>query len=64
MGYKTSVCDDIHHRFLSIDVASEVAVIALNEKERPNCAVVHLSDLLSVSFKIDDDTLELCLYEQ
>ena len=30
-----------------------------------DCAVVHLSDLLiSVSFKIDDDTLEPCLYEQ
>ena len=35
----------------------------LKENERPNCAVAHLSDLLiSVSFKIDDDTLEYCLY--
>ena len=32
--------------------------------ERPNCAVAHLSHLLiSVSFKIDDATLEPCLYE-
>ena len=32
--------------------------------ERPNCAVAHLSHLLiSVSFKIDDATLEPCLYQ-
>ena len=52
-----SVCDDIHH-FLYM-----YKLIDLNENERPNCAVAHLSDLLiSVSFKIDSDTLEPCLY--
>ena len=52
---KTSVCDDIHHL---------IALIDRQTKTSPNCAVAHLSDLLiSVSFKIDDATLEPCLYE-
>ena len=51
-----SVCDNIHHLI--------ALMTDLNENERPNCAVAHLSDLLiGVSFKIDDATLKPCLYE-
>ena len=43
-------------------IVSYSALTDLNKNETPNYPVAHLSDLLiSVSFKIDDDTLHIAL---
>ena len=58
-------CFFIFYFIIIIIIIIAAAAAAAAANERPNyCAVAHLSHLLiSVSFKIDDATLEPCLYE-